>query len=66
MRSNIIDAEAVYAAKTERAIGVAKEEGGKELAWFPLSQVEISGECIYGQVITLTGPEQLFIDKGLV
>lgn len=66
MRSNIIDVEAVYAAKTERAIGVASPQGGKDLIWFPLSQVEVDGECFYGRTITLTGPERLFIDKGLV
>ena len=66
MTSKIIDIDVVFGHKTERAIGVTGEEGGKDLIWLPLSQVEVSGNCHYGSVITLTGPEKLFLDKGLI
>jgi len=64
MKSNIIDVDVEVTARTAKAVLV--HTGNKEEAvWLPLSQVEISPSGI-GGIETVTLPEWLALDKGLI
>jgi hypothetical protein len=66
MKSDPIDMTVRVKATTERAALVEPAYSTREAAWVPLSQVELAavegGEGLY----TLTIPEWLAVDKGLV
>ena len=65
-RSNIIDIQVIYQTSTPRAICVRETEGGSDV-WLPHSEVEIEPLSPRRRdVVTLTGPEWLLIDKGLI
>ena len=64
-RSNLIDAEVIFQTSTEKAVCVRETEGGPDV-WLPLSQVEIAGEPRRGGIVTLTAPEPLLIEKGML
>lgn len=67
-RGNLIDAEVIYQHQTEKAVCVREVEGGPDI-WLPLAQVEIEakdGEPRRGGIVTLTAPDWLLIDKGLM
>jgi hypothetical protein len=64
-RSNITEIQVIYQRSTEKAICVSETEESKAI-WLPLSQVEIEGDLIEGKDILVTGPEWLFIEKGLI
>ena len=64
MRSNVIDIDGAIEARTDKA--VLFHTGNKEeAAWLPLSQIEVH-ETGIGGIFTVTLPEWLAIDKGLV
>ena len=65
MRSDLIDIEVIYQHATERAVCVRETEDGPDV-WLPLSAVEVEGDMRRGRVVTLTGPERLLTDKGLL
>lgn len=64
MKSNIIDIDGAIEARTEKA--VLFHSGDKtQAAWLPLSQIEIE-ETAFGGIFTVTLPEWLALDKGLI
>lgn len=63
-KSDIIDIDGAIEAKTEKA--VLFHTGNKaEAAWLPLSQIEVDETGISG-IVTVTLPEWLALDKGLI
>lgn len=64
MKSNVIDIDVDVTARTEKAVLV--HTGNKEEAvWLPMSQIEIS-QSGFGGIETVTLPEWLALDKGLI
>lgn len=64
MRSNVIDIDGAIEARTDKA--VLFHTGNKEeAAWLPLSQIEVE-ETGIGGIVTVTLPEWLALDKGLI
>ena len=64
MKSNIIDIDGAVEARTEKA--VLFHTGDKtQAAWLPLSQIEIE-ETAFGGIFTVSLPEWLALDKGLI
>jgi hypothetical protein len=64
MRSNVVDIDGAIEARTQKA--VLFHTGNKEeAAWLPLSQIEIA-ETGVGGIVTVTLPEWLALDKGLI
>ena len=64
MKSNIIDIDGAIEARTEKA--VLFHTGDKtQAAWLPLSQIEIE-ETAFGGIFTVSLPEWLALDKGLI
>lgn len=65
MKSNIIDIDVEVTARTEKAVLV--HTGIKEQAvWLPLSQVEIEPNDAFDGIETVTLPEWLALEKGLI
>ena len=64
MKSNIVDIDVEVTARTAKAVLV--HTGIKEKAiWLPLSQIEIE-ETGIGEIFTVTLPEWLGLEKGLI
>ena len=64
MKSNIVDIDVKVTARTAKAVLV--HTGIKEKAiWLPLSQIEIE-ETGIGEIFTVTLPEWLALEKGLI
>jgi len=64
MKSNLIDIDVEVVHRTEKAVLV--HTGDKESAvWIPLSQCEME-PSIFGGIETLTLPESLALEKGLI
>lgn len=64
MKSDVIDIDGAIEAKTEKA--VLFHTGNKEEAvWLPLSQIEVDETGISG-IVTITLPEWLALEKGLI
>ena len=64
MRSNLIDIDVEVVHRTEKAVLV--HTGNKdESVWIPLSQCEIEPSG-FGGIETLTLPEPLALEKGLI
>ena len=64
MKSNIIDIDVEVVHRTEKAVLV--HTGDKNQAvWLPFSQIEIEPSGI-GGIETVTLPEALALDKGLI
>lgn len=64
MKSDIIDIDGAIEARTEKA--VLFHTGNKEqAAWLPLSQIEVDETGVPG-IVTVTLPEWLATDKGLI
>ena len=64
MRSHVSDIDGAIEARTDKA--VLFHTGNKEeAAWLPLSQIEVE-ETGIGGIVTVTLPEWLAIEKGLV
>lgn len=65
MKSNIIDIDVEVAHRTEKAVLV--HTGIKEQAvWLPFSQVEIEPNGAFDGIETVTLPEWLALEKGLI
>ena len=65
MKSNLHDIEAIYQHATARAVCVRADEDSEDV-WIPLSMCEVDGDRRRGGVVTLTAPEPLLTEKGLV
>lgn len=65
MKSNLHDLQVIFQYATDRAVCVRGFEGSDDV-WIPLSQCEIDGDRQRGGVITLTAPESILVDRGLV
>jgi hypothetical protein len=69
MRSDLHDVEVIFIHATERAVCIRAQEGGREV-WIPKSQCEIAtdagGEPRRGRIATLTAPEGVLLEKGLI
>ena len=64
MKSNIVDIDVEVTARTAKAVLV--HTGIKEKAiWLPLSQIEIE-ETGIGEIFSVTLPEWLALEKGLI
>lgn len=64
MKSDIIDIDGAIEARTGKA--VLFHTGNKsEAAWLPLSQIEVDETGVPG-IVTVTLPEWLATDKGLI
>lgn len=64
MRSNLIDIDVEVVHRTEKAVLVHTGDKSKAV-WIPLSQCELEPSG-FGGVETLTLPEPLALDKGLI
>lgn len=64
-KSDLIDMTVQIRATTDRAVLVERTTMSREPAWVPLSQVELAA-CDNGQDFTLTLPEWLALEKGLL
>lgn len=68
MRSDLHDLTVIFQHRTDRAVCIRETEDGKDV-WIPLSQCEIEGrdgDLSRGCVATLTAPERVLIEKGLL
>ena len=65
MKSNLCDIEVIYQTETERAYCIREDERS-ESTWLPKSECEIDGALERGMVVTLTAPEWLLTEKGLI
>lgn len=63
--SDIIDLDVIMRAETAAAILVAETEDALKAVWLPKSQIEIERK-IGSRIVTITLPEWLATDKGLV
>lgn len=59
------DVSVIYQTSTDLAVCVRETEDGEDI-WLPLSQIETAGDEERGEIVTITGPEWLFEDKGLI
>mgnify|MGYP003560210402 CR=1 FL=1 len=64
MKSNIIDIDVEVVHRTEKAVLVHTGDKSKAV-WLPLSQIEIE-PSFFGGIETVTLPEALALDKGLI
>jgi hypothetical protein len=64
MSKKPVDIEGVIHRETEKAVLVSDTGDPKDAKWLPLSQIEI--EFGKSDVVTITLPEELAIEKGLV
>lgn len=63
MKSDLVDIEVTVHHETEKAVLVSDDGDRKRAVWLPKSAIEIAGD---GLRVTVTLPERLAIDKGLV
>lgn len=63
MKSDLVDVEVFKHAETGKAILVSDTGDKKDAVWLPKSQVEIEDD---GKTVTVTLPEWLAQDKGLI
>ena len=65
MKSDIVDIDVEVVHRTEKAVLV--HTGDKDSAvWLPLSRIEIEPNDAFSGIETLSLPESLAIEKGLV
>ena len=64
MSREMVEIDVEIVARTERAV-LAHTGNKEEAAWLPLSQIKLRPSGI-GGIYTLTVPEWVAIDKGLV
>ena len=65
MKSNIIDIAGVVHHQTEAAILFSDTAHREDAVWLPKSQIEIEYDG-HKNFYTVTMPEQLALDKGLI
>ena len=61
----IVDIDVEIADRTEKAVLVHTGERGKAV-WLPLSMIEMDPDHTVAGVATVTLPESLALDKGLI
>lgn len=64
MKSDLHDIEVTYQTETEKAVCIRGDDGAD--VWIPKASCEIDGERRRGGVVTMTAPERVLIEKGLV
>lgn len=64
MKSDLIDLSVQLHHETDKAVLVSDDGNKDKAVWLPLSQIEI--ERTNGGVVTVTLPEWLATEKGLV
>lgn len=66
-RGHLHTVDVVYLGKTPRAWMISTEEEGPEI-FVPKSTTQLSPDedLTYGQVVSLTAPEWILIEKGLI
>jgi len=67
-RSDLHDIEVHLRRETERAWGIANPNSGKstDIIWLPKSQCEVELGEAPGKMSTLTAPEWLLKERGLI
>lgn len=65
-RSDLIDLAVIVRRETDKAWGIASEDEAGAIIWLPKSQCEISDHKMPQGTATLTCPEWLAKDKGLI
>ena len=70
-KSPLVELEVIFQHRTEKALCVKAHETSKESIWIPLSQCEfeakqVSRAPLRGEVVILTAPEAVLIEKGLL
>lgn len=65
MKSNLHDIEVIFQHATDRAVCVRFDEDSDD-TWIPLSQCEIDGERLRGGIVSLTAPQSILEERGLV
>jgi hypothetical protein len=65
VKSDLVDIAMVRHAETERAILVSETADREDAVWLPKSQVEIRNDG-HRNFVTVTMPERLALDKGLI
>lgn len=65
-KSNLEDVEVFVHAMTERAVLVSTDEDEDNAVWLPKSQIEVDEDAIAGKTTTITAPEWLLQDRGLI
>lgn len=65
MKSNLVDIAGVQYAETEKAILFSDTAHKEDAVWLPKSQIEIEADGPRN-FITVTMPEQIALDKGLI
>jgi hypothetical protein len=64
--TDVADVDVIYQTETALAVCVREDEDGEDI-WLPWSQVEIDTDTPErGEPVTITGPEWLLSDKGLI
>tara|TARA_R110002072_G_scaffold49433_4_gene134385 strand:+ start:24907 stop:25098 length:192 start_codon:yes stop_codon:yes gene_type:complete len=63
MKSNVIDIEGMVHHQTEKAVLFSADGNRANAEWLPLSQIEVEDKH---PIWTITLPEQLALDKGLI
>lgn len=66
MRSDLVDLAVVVRRETDKAYEIEDENKAGEIIWLPKSQCEIEIQDRVRKIGTLTCPEWLAKDKGLI
>jgi hypothetical protein len=67
-RNNLIDIECTLHADPSGALAILVSDDGDEdnAVWLPRSQIEYDRNACRGEIITVTMPEWLATDKGII
>ncbi|ASS56851.1 hypothetical protein [Rhizobium leguminosarum] len=65
MKSDLVDIAACRHAETESAIKISETNDASKAVWIPKSQCQIANDG-HANFVTVTMPEWLAIEKGLV
>ncbi|HHY50229.1 MAG TPA: hypothetical protein GYA10_10835 [Alphaproteobacteria bacterium] len=66
MKSDLVDIAGVIFTETERAVLFSDTAHRANAVWLPKSQIEIAQDGYRRDFVTVTVPERLAIEKGLV
>lgn len=66
MKSDVIDISGVQHAETDKAILFSETAHKTDAVWLPKSQIEISHDGGRRDFVTVTLPERLALEKGLI
>lgn len=65
MKSDLHDIDVIFQHATDRAVCVRADEDGED-QWIPLALCEVEGNRVRGGAITLTAPQRILEERGLV